>query len=42
MTERDAFMLMLNKTEEKLDGKDEGIPEAAAENDDTSEKKAQS
>ena len=46
MSERDAFMLMLNKTEEKLNGKenekDKSIPEAATENDDTSEKKAQS
>ena len=35
------FTWMLNNTEEKLDEKDEGIPEAATENDDTSEKKAQ-
>ena len=45
MTERDAFMLMLKNVEEKLNGKknekDESIPEAATENDDTSEKKAQ-
>ena len=35
------FMWMLNNTEEKLNEKDEDIPEAAAENNDTSEKKAQ-
>lgn len=39
--EKDMFMWVLNNTEEKLNGKDEGIPEAAAENNDTSEKKAQ-
>ena len=45
MSEKDMFMWMLNNAEkqvkEKLNGKDESIPEAAAENDDTSEKKAQ-
>lgn len=41
MSEKDMFMWMLNNTEEKLNGKDEGIPEAATEDDDTSEKKAQ-
>lgn len=45
ISEKDMFMWMLNNTEtqvkEKLNGKDEGIPEAAAEDDDTSEKKAQ-
>ena len=42
MSEKDMFMWMLNNTEEKLNEKDESIPEAATENDDTSEKKAQS
>ena len=45
ISEKDMFMWMLNKAEtkvkEKLNGKDEGIPEAATENYDTSEKKAQ-
>ena len=44
MNEKDAFMLMLNKTEEKLNGKenekDKSIPEAATKNDDTSEEKS--
>lgn len=31
------FMWMLNNTKEKLNGKNESIPKAAAENDDTSE-----
>ena len=39
------FMWMLNKTEEKLNGKenekDESIPKAATKNDDTSEEKTQ-
>lgn len=39
--EKETFLWMLNNTEEKLNGKDESIPEAAAENNDTSEKKAQ-
>ena len=41
MNERDAFMLMLNNVEERLNEKDKSIPEAATENNDTSEKKAQ-
>ena len=45
MSEKDMFMWMLNNTEEKLNGKDnekdKSIPEAATENNDTSEKKAQ-
>ena len=41
MNERDAFMLMLNNVEEKLNEKDKSIPEAATKNNDTSEKKAQ-
>lgn len=41
ISEKDMFMWVLNKTEEKLNEKDKSIPEAAAENDDTSEKKAQ-
>ena len=41
MNERDAFILMLNNVEEKLNEKDKSIPEAATENNDTSEKKAQ-
>lgn len=41
MTEKDMFMRMLNNTEEKLNEKDKSIPEAATENNDTSEKKAQ-
>lgn len=41
ISEKDMFMWMLNNTEEKLNEKDEGIPEAATENNDTSEKKAQ-
>lgn len=40
MSEKDMFMWMLNNTEEKLNEKDESIPEAATENNDTSEKKA--
>ena len=42
MSEKDMFMWMLKNTEEKLNEKDKSIPEAATENDDTSEKKAQS
>ena len=41
MSERDMFTWMLNNTEEKLNEKDKGIPKAATENNDTSEKKAQ-
>lgn len=41
MSEKDMFIWMLNNTEEKLNGENESIPEAATENDDTSEKKAQ-
>ena len=41
MNERDAFMWMLNNVEEKLNEKDKSIPEAATENNDTSEEKAQ-
>ena len=41
MNERDAFMLMLNNVEEKLNEKDKSIPEAATENNDTSEEKTQ-
>ena len=41
ISERDMFIWMLNNTEEKLNGKDKEVPEAAAENNDTSEKKAQ-
>lgn len=41
ISEKDMFMWVLNKTEEKLNEKDKSIPEAATENDDTSEKKAQ-
>ena len=41
MSEKDMFIWMLNNTEEKLNEKDECISEAAAENNDTSEKKAQ-
>ena len=41
ISEKDMFMWMLNNTEEKLNEKDESIPKAAAEDDDTSEKKAQ-
>ena len=42
VSEKDMFTWMLNNTEEKLNEKDKSIPEAATENDDTSEKKAQS
>lgn len=41
MSEKDMFMWMLNNTEEKLNEKDKSIPEAATENNDTSEKKTQ-
>ena len=41
VSEKDMFIWMLNNTEEKQDEKDKGIPEAATENNDTSEKKAQ-
>lgn len=41
MSEKDMFIWMLNNTEEKLNEKEKGIPEAATENNDTSEKKAQ-
>ena len=45
MNERDAFTMMLNNVDEKLNGKenekDESISEAATENNDTSEKKTQ-
>ena len=44
MSEKEMFMWMLNKAEtqvkEKLNEKDKSIPEAATENNDTSEKKA--
>ena len=41
MNEKDMFMWMLNNTEEKLNEKDKSIPEAATENNDTSEEKTQ-
>ena len=45
MSEKDMFMWMLNKAEkqvkEKLNEKDKSIPEAATENNDTSEEKTQ-
>ena len=41
MNERDAFILMLNNVEEKLNEKDKSIPEAATKNDDTSKEKTQ-
>ena len=41
MSEKDMFMWMLNNTEEKLNEKNESIPEAATENNDTSEEKTQ-
>ena len=37
MNERDAFMLMLNNVEEKLNEKDKSLSEAATEDNDTSE-----
>lgn len=41
MSEKDMFIWMLNNTEKELNEEDKEVPEAAAENDDTSEKKAQ-
>lgn len=41
MSEKDMFIWVLNNVEEKLNEKDKSIPEAATENNDTSEKKAQ-
>ena len=41
MNERDAFILVLNNVEEKLNEKDKSLSEAATEDNDTSEKKTQ-
>lgn len=41
ISEKDMFKWMLNNTEEKFNEKDKSIPEAATENNDTSEEKAQ-
>lgn len=41
MSEKETFLWMMNNVEEKLNEKNESIPEAATENDDTFEEKTQ-